>query len=83
MNDIDSFEVLIDPLRNRTGGDELHPRRLLNGKRKSRVKARNYPLEPKPANIVELRSGASKPLADFDFDAEVAAARVESEGLHD
>jgi putative transposase len=82
-NDIDAIEVLIDPLRNRTGGDELHPRRLLNGKRKSRVKARHSPLEPKPASVVDLRNGASRPLANFDFDAEVAAARVESEGLHD
>lgn len=83
LNDVATVEVLIDPLRNRTGGDELHPRRLLNGKRKSRVKTRHSPIEPKPATVVELRKQGFRPLANFDFDAEVAAARVEAEGSHD
>ena len=83
LNDTEEIEVLIDPLRNRAGGDELHPRRLLNSKRKAHVKTRNSPLEPRPVNVVELRSEESKPLADFDFDAEVAAARVEAEVRHD
>lgn len=81
-NDLETVEVLIDPLRNRTNGDELHPRSLLNPKRKSRAKTNHPPSQPASANVVELRKEA-KPLADFDFEAEVAAARVEAEGPHD
>jgi hypothetical protein len=82
LNDVASIEVIIDPLRNRTGGDELHSRRLLKAKGKSRMKARRSPEESTTATVVDLRKEEASPLATFDFEAEVAAARAEAEGAH-
>ncbi len=81
--DLDAIEVLIDPLRNRVGGNEFHPRRLLNPKRKSRAKTRYSPVQSPPTDVIDLRKDAETPLAGFDFEAEVAAARVEAEAPHD
>lgn len=83
INDVDTIEVLIDPLRNRTGGNALHSRRLLGPKRKSRLKARHAPVDPRPADVVNLRTEQVTPLATYDFEAELAAARADAEGSHD
>jgi hypothetical protein len=83
LNDVASVEVLINPLRNRTGGDELYSRRLLKAKGKSRAQpARPSPVETTPANVVDLRKQGFTPLANFDFEAELAAARAEAEVPH-
>jgi hypothetical protein len=82
MSDVAGVEVVIDPLRNRTAGDELHSRRLLKAKGKSRMKARPSPVESTTATVVDLRKGEVSPLATFDFEAEVAAARAEAGGSH-
>ena len=82
LNDVASVEVIIAPLRNRTGGDELHSRRLLKAKGKSRMKARRSPEESTTATVVDLRKDEVSPLATFDFEAEVAAARAEAGGSH-
>lgn len=82
-HDVDTIEVLIDPLRNRVGGDETHPRRLLNAKRTGRAQAPPRATKNAPASVVDTRVVGDKPLASFDFAAEVAAARTEAEGAHD
>ena len=81
--DVDTIEILIDPLRNRVGGDETHPRRLLTAKRTKRTKTPSQPTTNAPATVIDTRVVGDRPLAAFDFAAEIAAARTEAEGAHD
>lgn len=83
LDDLGAVEVLIDPLRNRTDGGELHSRSLLKPKRKPRVRVEESPSTAAPANVVDLREQRTSPLATFDFEAEVAAARAQALGQHD
>jgi putative transposase len=82
-HDVETVEVLIDPLRNRVGGDKTHPRRLLNAKRKRHATASAQPTRNAAATVVDTRVGVDRPLASFDFAAEVAAARTEARGTDD
>lgn len=78
--DAEGMEVLIEPLRNRTRGDELHPRSLLNAKRKKRIKALPQPTASSMALALDLRAPGTSPLSTYDFETELAAARAEAEG---
>lgn len=78
-----TVELLIDPLRNRTDGNKLYPRTLLNGKSKPRAKILRSVPHFATAEVVDLRHGLGAPLADFDFDSELAAARAEAGRTHD
>lgn len=81
--EVDTVELLINPLQNRTDGNDLHPRPLLKGKRRPRVKTHAAPAAPEPATVVDLRENEVNPLANFDFEAELAAARAEAAGAND
>lgn len=72
-------EILIDPLRNRTGGSYLHSRRLLKAKVKARPKSSTSVSASSRTTIVDLRDRPAGPLANFDFAAEVAIARADAE----
>jgi putative transposase len=82
-DDLGAVEVLINPLRNRTDGSELHSRSLLKPKGKPRARVQQSSSAAAPANVVDLREQQTSPLSRFDFAAEVAAARAEARGQHD
>jgi putative transposase len=79
LDEVEALEVLIEPLRNRTNGNQLHPRRLLRGKGTGRTRAGSKRTPGPPATLVDAREPEPRPLAAVDFAEEVAAARVQAE----
>ena len=78
-NEVGALEILINPVRNRTDGEQLHSRRLLKMKGKARAKAVGELAQRSHATVVDAREPEALPLASVDFAEEVAEARLQAE----